>query len=51
MTKIQEEYLDDALMALLDHSKRVQDDKKKLKLKNLVKIGCTITMFYIQCVT
>jgi hypothetical protein len=28
MTKIQEEYLDDALMALLDHSKRVQDDKK-----------------------
>jgi hypothetical protein len=28
MTKIQEECLDDALMALLDHSKRAQDEKK-----------------------
>jgi hypothetical protein len=46
-------YLDNALMDLLDHSKRVQEWQQKhvkLRLKNLVKISCTITMFYIQCV-
>ena len=34
-----------------DYLVKVWQWQKKLRWKNLVKIGCTITMFYIQCVT
>ena len=51
MTKIQEEYLDDAL---LDHSKRVQEWQEKAcetQIKKLGQNSMHLTMFYIQCVT
>lgn len=39
MTKIQEEYLDDALVALLDHSKRVQECQEKACETQIKKSG------------